>query len=45
VINGDEAALAKLYSVKPEAATQAGKNRIAVRDELAFWAGTERSIK
>ncbi|HTW65610.1 MAG TPA: thioredoxin family protein [Bryobacteraceae bacterium] len=43
VLNGDRASLAKLYSVKPEAATLAGKDRIALRDELAFWAGLKKS--
>jgi thioredoxin 1 len=38
VMNGDQAALAKLYSVHPEAVTQAGKTRVALQDELAFWA-------
>ena len=39
VRNGDEASLAKLYSANPEAVTQAGKTRIDVKDESAFWAG------
>jgi thioredoxin 1 len=39
VINGDRASLSKLYSANPAAVTQAGKDRIGVQDELAFWAG------
>jgi thioredoxin 1 len=39
VIQGDQAALEKLYSISPEAVAKAGKNRIAVKDESAFWAG------
>ena len=39
VLNADGAALVKLYSVKPAAATLAGKNRIGLREELAFWSG------
>jgi hypothetical protein len=38
VVNGDQTSLAKLYSVQPEAVTQAGKSRIATKDEWAFWA-------
>ena len=38
VISGDQTALAKLYSVSPKAATTAGKDPIALKDELAFWA-------
>jgi hypothetical protein len=38
VMNGDRDSLAKLYSVQPEAVTQAGKSRVAEKDELAFWA-------
>ena len=39
VVDGDQAALSKLYRAKPEAVTQAGKDRIAVQDELTFWVG------
>ncbi len=39
VERGDEAALAKLYSINPAAVTQAGKNRISPNDEWAFWTG------
>lgn len=39
VISGNQAALEKLYSISPEAVTKAGKNRIAVKDESAFWTG------
>jgi thioredoxin 1 len=39
VIQGDRAALESLYSIHPEAVTKAGKNRIAVKEESAFWAG------
>jgi thioredoxin 1 len=38
VVDGDPTALSKLYRAKPEAVTQAGTDRIAVQDELAFWA-------
>jgi thioredoxin 1 len=37
VMNGDPAALAKLYSVNPPAVTQSGKDRITLQDESAFW--------
>lgn len=43
VLDGDRAALAQLYSVKPEAVTKAGKNRIALPDEWAFWTGLKKS--
>ena len=43
VLNGDPASLAKLYSVHPEAVAQAGKTRIALEDEWAFWAGLKKS--
>jgi ketosteroid isomerase-like protein len=43
VLNGDQAALAKLYSVHPEAVAQTGKTRIALEDEWAFWAGLKKS--
>ncbi len=36
-MNGDPAALARLYSVHPPAVTQAGKDRITLQDESAFW--------
>jgi thioredoxin 1 len=42
VTNGDQAALAKLYSVKPEAVTQVQKKPIALQDEWAFWAGLKK---
>jgi thioredoxin 1 len=42
VTNGDQAALAKLYSVKPEAVTQVQKKPIALKDELAFWAALKK---
>jgi thioredoxin 1 len=38
VMNGDQTSLAKLYSVNPEAVTQAGKARIAPNVEWGFWA-------
>jgi thioredoxin 1 len=38
VAGGDQAALEKLYRMEPAAATQAGTDRIAVHDEIAFWA-------
>jgi len=38
VVQGDQAALEKLYSVSPQAVTKAGKDRIAVKEESAFWA-------
>lgn len=38
VVDGDQTALSKLYRAKPEAVTQAGKDRITVQDELVFWA-------
>lgn len=43
VMNGDRVALAKLYSVSPRPVTQAGKDRIALQDELAFWADLKKS--
>jgi thioredoxin 1 len=39
VVDGDQTALSRQYSVKPEAVTQAGKDRVALQDELVFWAG------
>jgi len=42
VLDGDRAALAKLYSVKPKAATTAGKDRVALPDEWAFWTGLKK---
>jgi thioredoxin 1 len=36
VINGDQAALSRLYS--PRAITEAAKTRLVLQDELAFWA-------
>ncbi len=42
VVNGDQAALSRMYRTKPEAITQAGKDRIAVQDELAFWTSLKR---
>src|SRR5579863_4314815 len=43
VLNGDQASLAKLYSVKPEPVTQAGKERVSLKDEWAFWASLKSS--
>lgn len=43
VSDGDGPALAKLYSKKPEAATLAGKDRIPLGEELAFWSDLTRS--
>lgn len=43
VMNGDRASLAKLYSVAPEAVAQVQKDRIALQDEWAFWAGLKGS--
>lgn len=43
VARGDEAALAKLYSIDPPAVTQAGNNRISQKDEWAFWTGLKNS--
>jgi thioredoxin 1 len=37
VASGNQAAIGKLYRWEPEAATQAGTARIAVREEIAFW--------
>ena len=42
VVNGDQSALAKLYSANP-AHLQVGKTSIALKDEWAFWAGLKRS--
>lgn len=42
VLNGDQAALAKLYSAKPQAVTQVQRNPIALKDEWAFWAGLKK---
>jgi ketosteroid isomerase-like protein len=42
VMSGDRASLAKLYSVAPEAVTQVQKDRIALKDELAFWEGLKK---
>ncbi len=42
VANGDQAALAKLYSVKPEAVTHVQKNPITLKDEWAFWSGLKK---
>jgi thioredoxin 1 len=39
IAHGDQSALEKLYSMQPEAVTQAGKDRISANDEWAFWAG------
>jgi thioredoxin 1 len=41
IVNGDKAALAKLYSADAdlEAVTKPGKARIAPNDEWTFWAG------
>src|SRR5579863_3040484 len=43
VLSGDPTVLEKLYSVSPKAATKAGKDPIALRDELAFWANLKSS--
>jgi thioredoxin 1 len=43
VLNGDRASLEKLYSVSPQAVTQAGKDRVALPDEWTFWAGLKKS--
>jgi thioredoxin-related protein len=41
VAKGDQAAIEKLYS--PEAVTNAGKTRTALKDEWAFWAGLKET--
>jgi thioredoxin 1 len=41
VMNGDQASLQKLYSA--DAMTQAGKERIALKDEWAFWASLKKT--
>jgi len=41
VMSGDQAAIEKLYS--PEAVAQVGKDRIALKDEWAFWAGLKKT--
>jgi thioredoxin 1 len=41
VLSGDQAALAKLYSTSPQA-LKVGKDDIALKDELDFWAGMKR---
>jgi thioredoxin 1 len=43
VVNGDRAAIEKLYRRMPEAITKTGKDRIALQDELAFWAGLKKA--
>jgi hypothetical protein len=43
VSNGDQASLAKLYRGKPAAETLAGKDPVALHDELAFWVGLKNS--
>jgi hypothetical protein len=42
VVNGDQPALAKLYSATP-VHLQVGKDPIALKDEWAFWTGMKRS--
>jgi thioredoxin 1 len=41
VLNGDQAALEKLYSA--DAVIQAGNDHIALKDEWAFWAGLKKT--
>src|ERR1700723_3268732 len=41
VMSGDQASIEKFYS--PEAVTQVGKDRIALKDEWAFWAGLKKT--
>jgi len=41
VLTGDQAALAKLYSPTPQT-LKVGKDDIALKDELDFWAGMKR---
>ncbi len=43
VISGDSSSLAKLYSANPSAVARAGKNPIALSDELAFWASLKKA--
>ena len=43
VMAGDGAALAKLYSTNPEAFAQFSNRRVALKDELAFWASLKRN--
>ncbi len=38
IVNGDQAALAKLYSANARVSAGADKLPIALHDELAFWA-------
>jgi ketosteroid isomerase-like protein len=42
VVNGDQPALAKLYTAQP-GHFQVGKDPIALKDEWAFWAGMKRN--
>jgi thiazole synthase ThiGH ThiG subunit len=47
VVNGDQAALAKLYSAQHSAQPghfQVGHAPIALKDEWAFWAGMKRNM-
>jgi ketosteroid isomerase-like protein len=41
VVSGDQASIEKFYS--PEAITQVGKDRIALKDEWAFWASLKKT--
>jgi ketosteroid isomerase-like protein len=43
VVAGDAAALAKLYSTSPEAFTQVGKMRIALKTEETYWSSLKSS--
>ncbi|HWE51270.1 MAG TPA: thioredoxin family protein [Bryobacteraceae bacterium] len=39
IVNGDSAALTKLYSPAAQLSAEGGKSKIGLHDELAFWAG------
>lgn len=43
VMAGDSQALAKLYSTDPEAFAQFTNTRVALKNELAFWASMKRN--
>ena len=44
VAKGDQAALAKLYSSNPQVVTMAGKDSVALKDELSYWAGIKQGM-
>jgi hypothetical protein len=43
VLSGDPASLQKLYRTDPPAAPQAGKERVTLKDEVAFWSGLKKA--